>query len=269
MHIDRVILSSNDNPNYLQFWPIIAKAWKDKIGVKPTLALIGDGNIEVDESLGDVIRFKPIPGIDSGFQARTIRLIMPCYFEDEVCILSDIDMLPINKTFLLGSISNFSDDKFIIYNDMLYKLDHENEALFWPICYNVAKGKTFKEILGIENLDNPSELIKYWYDLNFQFKLNAKFHVNNEYLKKLIVSTDERMLAGYLKNWNFYSTKCIKLGNIFDKQIDRADWDYDKELLKNEYYTDAHLPLNYNATKSKEQIDKLLIDLEWEDIIPS
>ena len=57
MKIDRVILSSDTNPYYLDFWPIVAKAWV-KMGIKPTLALVGNEPVEIDESLGDIIRIK-------------------------------------------------------------------------------------------------------------------------------------------------------------------------------------------------------------------
>ena len=38
MKIDTVILSSNDNPNYIQFWPIVSEAWS-LMGVEPILIL--------------------------------------------------------------------------------------------------------------------------------------------------------------------------------------------------------------------------------------
>ncbi|GIR20026.1 hypothetical protein CM15mP35_02870 [bacterium] len=40
MNIDKVILSSNDNPEYLDFWPIVSEAWIN-IGVTPILFYTG------------------------------------------------------------------------------------------------------------------------------------------------------------------------------------------------------------------------------------
>ncbi len=55
LELKRVILSTNNHPMYIQFWPIVAPLWK-AIGLQPTLALIADENCRIDETLGDVYR---------------------------------------------------------------------------------------------------------------------------------------------------------------------------------------------------------------------
>lgn len=40
MKIDNVILSSNDSKTYLDFWPIVSKAWKN-IDIEPILIYTG------------------------------------------------------------------------------------------------------------------------------------------------------------------------------------------------------------------------------------
>ena len=81
--IDRVIIASDANQTYLDFWPFVAKAWK-KMGIKPTLALIANKNIVVDETLGDVIRFEPIEGVSTALFAQTVRLLVPAFFENDI-----------------------------------------------------------------------------------------------------------------------------------------------------------------------------------------
>ena len=97
--IDRAIVASDTNPMYLDFWPVVAKVWKQVIGIQPTLALIAPPNTIVDESVGDVIRFYPIPGIPTWQHAQMIRMLLPTLFENEVCITSDIDMLPMSRQY--------------------------------------------------------------------------------------------------------------------------------------------------------------------------
>ena len=46
MKIDRVILASNENKNYLDFWPIVSEAWK-KLDVKPVLIYTGRDKIDL------------------------------------------------------------------------------------------------------------------------------------------------------------------------------------------------------------------------------
>ena len=237
--IDRVILSTNDNPTYIEFWPIVAKVWKEYIGIKPTLALIADKSVIIDETLGDVIRFEPIPGIPSGLQAQCIRLILPAYFEDEVCITSDIDMIPLNKKYFLDSVKSLGDDNFIIYKNRYYERN-KHTGLF-PMCYNVSKGKNFKEIFEIKNVKDIKEvesIIINWHSLNWGWQ------------------TDERMLYKYVTNWKHYEEKCIKLNHYDDRRIDRGLWAYDPNGVKPGSYVDAHCLRPYS--QYKKEIDDLV-----------
>jgi len=113
--INRVILSANTNPTFMDFWPLVAKAWKE-MGIQPTLALIEDQkNISIDKSLGDVMRFEPIEGVKPGVQAQLIRLLLPTYFEDDVCLISDIDILPLSKDYFVTRVKQYPENSFIVY----------------------------------------------------------------------------------------------------------------------------------------------------------
>src|SRR3990172_6476994 len=85
LKITRVILSTDVNPDYYQFWPVVARAWREIIGIKPTLVFINGPNVEINKQLGDVIQFEPIEGISTSFQAQTIRLLIPALYPDDVC----------------------------------------------------------------------------------------------------------------------------------------------------------------------------------------
>ena len=53
MKIDTVILSSNDNPDYIQFWPIVSEAWT-LMGIEPILIYTGEQKLKLK---GNVISF--------------------------------------------------------------------------------------------------------------------------------------------------------------------------------------------------------------------
>lgn len=238
LKIDRVILATDANPDYIEFWPIVAKAWKEIVDVKPTLALIADKNVIIDESLGEVIRFEPIDGIPISLQAQAIRLLLPSYFGNECCLISDIDMIPLNKEYFINSIKNCPENSFVVYRDNAY---NENEKKF-PMCYIAAKGKTFKEVFKIPNKSSIPDIIKKWSNKNLGW------------------NTDELLLYKYLTNWKNYNNRCIKLGHGVERRIDRSYWAYDNEFLKRGYYIDAHCPRPYNSYKSS--IDELLYELK-------
>lgn len=233
LQLSRAILASDANQNYIQFWPIVAKAWKEIIGITPTLALIADADVEIDESLGDVIRFTPLPNIPTSLQAQVIRLLLPACFPDDGCIISDIDMIPLNKRYFLESISECADNAFIVYRDKGYK----NGKRF-PMCYNAAKGSTFQEIFSINSLEQIAEKIKAWHAKNLGWH------------------TDELILTATVNDWAKKTKRCIKLGHTTEKRIDRSSWKYDKTLLKKGIYIDCHMPRPYE--KYKHSIDTII-----------
>ena len=235
--LHRVILATDTNENYIQFWPIVAKAWKEIVGLYPTLALIGDETVEIDETLGEVIRFAPIEGVSTVLYAQAIRHLLPVMFPDEGCILSDIDMIPLNKDYFIKSVESFADDMFIVYKDRAYPPN----AHQFPMCYCAAYGKTFKEIFHINAPEEIPDIIKQWSSLNLGW------------------STDELLLYRYLSIWNKSATHCIKLGHGMEmnyRRIDRLRWRHNKNLLKSGHYIDMHCPRPYNVHKT--EIDEIM-----------
>jgi hypothetical protein len=238
IRIDRVIVATDAHPGYMEFWPIVARAWKHLIGIKPTLALVADKSVTVDESLGDVIRFKPIEGIATGQQAQVIRLLLPAYFEDEVCITSDIDMLPISKEYFIDLVKDIPNDNFIVYRDTAYGKDYPQ----YPICYVAGKGKLFKEIFNIRDVKDIPAIIKRWHKLNLGW------------------ATDEKVLYTSLQKWPGFAKRCVKFGHVDIHRIDRSDWTYSDKLLKTNHYTDSHMLRPYR--KYKKEIDRLICLLD-------
>ncbi|MDR3646001.1 MAG: hypothetical protein P4L22_00485 [Candidatus Babeliales bacterium] len=230
LKIDRVILSTDANPDYIQFWPIVSKVWQDYIGIKPTLALIADKSVYIDESIGDVIRFEPIPGVKTSLHAQVIRFLLPAYFEDEVCIISDIDMIPLNKNYFFDSVRNVQDDCFVTYRNYFYP----DTTTIYPMCYNAAKGKVFKEIFKISNINDITSIVQNWSALNLGW------------------STDEILLLKYLRNWKDTKTRCVHLDQEITGRVDRGNnLSCDLNLIKSGGYIDAHCPRPFNMYKKE------------------
>jgi len=228
LKLDRVILSSDNNLKYINFWPITAKAWKNIVGVIPTLALIANSSIKVDKSFGDVIRFEPIENIPTGFQAQVIRLLLPVFFPNSGCITSDIDMIPLQKDYFINYASNILDKDFLVYRKGIGKY------LRYSICYTAAKGAIFGEIFNLKldkNIrNNISKIIKEWFSLGWGW------------------GTDERILYQKIHDWSKSKTNLIKLDHVAEKRLDRGA-KYNKKLLENYYYIDCHMPRPYNLHK--------------------
>lgn len=228
LKLDRVILATDAHPDYIEFWPVVAKAWKEIIGIQPTLALIAHADVQIDESLGDVIRFEPIEGIPTSLQAQVIRLLLPALYPDDVCIISDIDMIPLNKEYFTESIRNCPDDSFVVYRDKAYHAG----SLTYPMCYFAARGSVFQEVFQTYGLQDIAPMIQKLYALNIGWH------------------TDEIVLYDYLHGWSGFEARCIKLGHYVEKRIDRSYWMHDQRLLRSGYYIDAHCPRPYSQYKA-------------------
>ena len=140
MKIDRVILASNENQNYLDFWPIVSEAW-ERLGVKPTLIFTGKEKIKLP---GEVINFY-VKDVDPVFVAQNIRILAPSLFPDENCITADIDDLPLSKKYFIKNVEDIPDHMFVVY-----RWGFITKTMI-PICWTLAKGTTWSEIFNIKN----------------------------------------------------------------------------------------------------------------------
>lgn len=238
LKLDRVIVSSDTHPNYYPFWPIVARAWKEVVGIQPTLILIAPPDFPIDTSCGDVIRIDPIPGIPTAKQAQVIRLLAPALFENEVCIVSDVDIIPLSKKYFTNSIATIAEDKFVVYRDKAY----DNRGSRYPMCYIAGKGYIFREIFNIDLKQSFQEavthIIQKWHHLNYGWE------------------TDEKVLRQYLHSWKKFHSHCVRLGHRVSGRVDRENWTYNPDLVIKHEYIDAHFPRPY--IKYKNEIDELI-----------
>ena len=109
MKIDKVILSSNENKDYIDFWPLVSKAW-ERIGIEPILIYTGKNMPQIQ---GNVIKIY-VPFVSTTFVSQNVRLLAPALFPDENCIISDIDSLPLSAEYFNNSVKEIEENKFVI-----------------------------------------------------------------------------------------------------------------------------------------------------------
>lgn len=228
--IDRVILSCNNDPLYIEFWPVVAPLWQ-AMGIRPTLALIGDEDCVVDETLGDVIRFDPIPGVPESLHSQAIRLFLPCLFPEDGCIISDIDMIPILKDYYVDGAAFCPDEGFVVFRD---KVEHYCMHKY-PMCYIAAKGKIFGSVFSVSNKEEIEDRILDFLDYDLGW------------------NTDELLLYQFLDEWEKKGGNLVKLGYGLGPRLDRGNWKLDFLTLKVFDYIDCHCPRPYSSYR--ESID--------------
>jgi hypothetical protein len=232
--ITRAIISWDNHPDFAHFWPIVSKAWKELIGVKPTLIFIGPKTVHLNTQYGEIVYFEPIKNLPTSFQAMAIRPLAAALFPNDVCIISDLDMIPINKEYFQKTVEKYSDDNFIVFYPNFYKSEPDR----YMMCYNVAKGSTFAEVFKIKNETDIRRILNMWYKIFFPI-YNYK--------------TDEKMLHRYLYNWK-PKEKNLRLLNLKFKRLNREKWEYIPEKISK--YADAHILRPYE--KYKKELDELV-----------
>ncbi len=96
--INKIILSTDDNPNYIEFTKITCRAFIKLLGIKPTLGYLTNkpkSEWEGLENVAEVIQFKPDARIPRGNNAKVLRIILASMYPNDICMLGDIDLLPL------------------------------------------------------------------------------------------------------------------------------------------------------------------------------
>jgi hypothetical protein len=235
MKIDYAIVSCDDNPLYYNFWNIVQKLWTNLIGIKPILVKISDtDNIEVTDDY-IIHNFKKIEGIDTGFQSQVARMYVTKFYPEDVCLTSDIDMLPLSKKYFVDNIKELNNDSLVIFSADAYP-----NVQRYPICYNAAKGKVFHEIMNFEN--TFEEYCLKLKDFNWGWDTDELY-----FGQKVDNFINQNIIIKLNRGWEF--------GRAIDR-IDRVKWSYNPTKLKSGKYIDSHSLRPYILYKN--EIDKLV-----------
>jgi len=236
--IEYIIVSSNDDPLYLNFWPVFKKMSNHILNAKPVLVHVSDCNEYREDADSIVIKIKQVTK-NTGFQAQISRLWAPIFFKDKVCMISDIDMLPLSTDYFNKFEINYNEFHILSANA------YNDEMNYYPMCYNIAYGDTFKNLLQLPN------------DFN-DFYENVLLVCEEENW-----TGDERFLSTRINNNKIHHINIVKhkrkfsrISCIADNRIDRVNLDkIDHYRYNKDLYIDFHCPRPYE--QNKQFIDEI------------
>lgn len=235
MKIDYVIVSTDDNKLYSDFWEPVKNLWFNLVGIKPLLVKISDNDNVVEYDNCIIHNFKKIDNINTGFQSQIARMYVTRYYQNSVCLTSDIDMLPLCKNYFVKDIENVDNDNLVIFSSDAYQ-----GISRYPICYNAAKGKTFNDIMKFE--DTFTEYCIKLYNMGLGWDTDELF------FGKMVDSYENQSIITKLnRGWEYGRAK---------ERIDRVYWVYDENKLKSQKYIDSHSLRPYS--RYKNEIDKII-----------
>jgi hypothetical protein len=154
-----VLLACDLNRDYLEFWPSTRRAWEEIVGIDARLVLVAaDSKVPVE--LRDdpaVIRFDPLPGVHSAFQAQCIRLLYPALVKtDGAVIIADMDLYPLRASYFHEPVNSLDERFFVVYRDD--RLDRGEI----DIMFNAALPETWSEIFGVATIDDVRSELACW-----------------------------------------------------------------------------------------------------------
>ena len=243
----KVIMSCDDNPYYLDFWPLVSWVWKDKMGIEPVLVHVGEK--KPTEEYGQVHSMPVDDTVPIHTQAQLSRMWYTHKEPNTTWITSDIDMFPMSRKYWQAAIVEFSQCNWTNLN---------SNVDYFPICYNMAKGKVFADVLEIE-----SSFADYCRKVSDSVEENFEHKPNNwpEDIKLSKWNIDE--VHSSRKICEFRDTGgdvCQPVPMMrLNRRIDRINWTYDKSMVQSGEYIDCHSvrPYSVYSMAIKELLDLL------------
>lgn len=238
MKIDYVVISSDDNPMYKDFYEIVSKRW-NQFGIKVYYINITNVDEIIENEYGIIHKIKSLDGFSSGFQSQIVRLYAANLIDGNI-LTSDIDMLPLSKDYFLSRSSIAEESKILIYSGQPY-----GDVPYYQLCYILANTRIYRDCLQISNLSfyDFCKLLKEKYNEAWNSDEHFMYDQFQNHLDKLTILRDRDLSWG---------------GET--KRIDRSNWRYSLELLHNNYYVDSHLLRPY--TTYKYDIDFLVNNIK-------
>lgn len=232
MILDCVLTAVNEKPLYLDFVPIFIKTW-NKLYPDVDVKIILISNKIPDNLLlykNNLILFEPIKNVLTSFTAQFIRLLYPCILNyNNGVMITDIDNIPMNRTFFTKNIENISDNKWINLRDW----DTNNQIC---MMWQVAKPTTWKQIFHIENLqDIKDTLISVNNTINYIDGSNKKAWFTDQiFLYKKVMKWNKKT-----KNYIFLKDKQTNFKRLNRNRFNISDIKIRENITK-EKYSDYH-----------------------------
>jgi hypothetical protein len=228
MKLTTVLSSVNNNPDYYLFIPKQILFW-NKFNIKFIAIFAGDSlPSELQDYSNNIILWSRNTNLHPAFVAQNLRIYYPALInlpDDEVVMITDMDMLPMNDTFYKQDLDLFTKNDFIYYR-------HIDSGQIY-MCYNAAHPNTWSKIFNITSEDDIENAI----NSTFQNSYNGIPGSSGWYTDQIIM----------------YS-RLIKYPNlvVLNRPLKRLEMSIYADHLRNNHtlfinnYDDAHFHRNYN-----------------------
>jgi hypothetical protein len=218
-----VIFSSDSCELYRPFVEPVVSAWKN-MGFDVMCEIIDENNHYVSEDL-----------IPYGNQSQMVRALVPALYPDRTFIISDVDMLPLNKSYFHSVVELVDSDRKIVN----VSADAYPGKSRFPMCYFAGMGSAFSIVNGVTCRDDIGRVMIEWWNEGMGWDTDEVCFTRS-LLKSNSLSNVEMSLHN--RGW--------VQGNAVGR-IDRGSWVYDQTALLSGGYIDSHMLRPFGKYREK------------------
>lgn len=230
MKLTTVIASVNDNSNYYLFIPMQILFW-GKFGIKFIAVFVGNElPDELTKFKNNIILWCPdsVSNMKTIYIAQNIRMYYAALIdlpENEMVMITDMDMLPANPTYYTSGLDHCKIEDFIYYRHV------DRNQIY--MCYNSAHPKTWGKIFNVHNKDDICARLCENYDVKYDGKPGLTgWSIDQEVMyKKLIRYPHLKVLNRPLKR--------LEVAN-YNEHLNKKH----QNFLR--HYDDMHFHRNFN-----------------------
>lgn len=162
MKLSTVLGSVNNNKAYYMFIPQQIFFWKT-FGINFIAIFIGEKiPKELLEYSSNIILWNRNLNLNTAYVAQNIRIFYPSLLDlpdDEMIMITDMDMLPATPNFYKDNLEHFIKDDFIYYRHI------DGNQIY--MCYNSAHPKTWQKIFNIYTTEDIEKILNKYYITNY------------------------------------------------------------------------------------------------------
>ena len=236
MKLTTVLGSVNLNPQYYMFIPKQILFWKH-YNINFIAIIVGE-NIPDELILysNNIILWNNNLNLNHAFVAQNLRMYYTSLINlpnDELVMITDMDMLPMNNTLYANGLEDFTKDDFIYYRYI------DGNQIY--MCYNAAHPNTWAKVFGINNSNDIENKINNTYDNCYSgIPGNTGWFIDQEIMyKNLINYPNLKVLNRPIKRLEMSDFK-----NHLNNGDNNFIFNYDDSHFHRSYFNNIDLILN-------------------------
>ena len=219
-----------ENPFYYKFIPSQIKFWSH-FGIKFIALFIGEEvPHDISQYSDNIILWNKNLDLKTAYVGQHLRMYYPSLLnlpDDELVMITDMDMLPVNIDYFTRGLDKFNIQDFIHYRNISY-----NQVF---MCYNAAHPTVWSNIFNIKSENDIVESLYQGYNSNYQGLLNNLWYSDQSLLfNKLTKYPNLKMLGRNPRRLEYdsYEFHLRKNTEIFFQDFDDAHFHRRYDLHK-------------------------------------